>query len=75
MTISPENIFENTLDRIKEIVWWNRSLTKLHDEKYFKNFNESLDNQLINYKGPFIKYVKPPKYVIYEGFVLLANIK
>ncbi|MHA1439605.1 MAG: DEAD/DEAH box helicase [Promethearchaeota archaeon] len=53
-------IIDDTLNRITELIWWNRGLSKLSNEFLFKNYEDFIKNELIERKGVFIEYIKPP---------------
>lgn len=55
----PHQILRETINSLKEVVWWNRYLTKLSDPRHFKNFREILD-QIIAVDGPYLERVVPP---------------
>ena len=55
----PHQIVRETIESLKEVIWWNRYLTKLSDPKYFKNFKAILD-QIIAVDGPYLEKVIPP---------------
>lgn len=57
--LDPRSILRQTIDNLKEVVWWNRYLTKISDPQYFKNFNQIM-NELISVKGPYLEKVIPP---------------
>ncbi|MHA1756747.1 MAG: DEAD/DEAH box helicase, partial [Promethearchaeota archaeon] len=58
---NPIEKIESILERISEIIWWNRGLTKLNKIQYFRNFKEFIQNKLIEIKGPYLEFVLPPK--------------
>ncbi|MHA1280966.1 MAG: DEAD/DEAH box helicase [Promethearchaeota archaeon] len=55
------NIIEEIIDRVREIIWWNRGLTKLNKKDYFRNYEDFIKNKLILIKGPYLEFVLPPK--------------
>lgn len=58
---SPRQTLDGALDRANEIIWWNRSLTKLNQFDQFKNAEAFIDDQLVEQKGPYVEYVRTPK--------------
>ena len=57
----PTQIIDESLDRLTEIIWWNRGLTKLDKSDIFSNFNEFIMKNLVERKGPYIEYVRKSK--------------
>lgn len=55
------SIIEEVFDRTNEIIWWNRQLTKLNNEQYVANYEEFIKKKLVEIKGPYIEYVRPPR--------------
>jgi hypothetical protein len=58
---SPRQTLDGALDRANEIIWWNRSLTKLNQFDQFGNAEAFVDDQLVEQKGPYVEYVRTPK--------------
>ncbi|UTF55588.1 DEAD/DEAH box helicase [Natronosalvus rutilus] len=58
---SPRQTLDGALDRANEIIWWNRSLTKLNQFDQFGNAKAFVDDQLVEQKGPYVEYVRTPK--------------
>lgn len=58
---SPRDTLSESLDRATEIIWWNRSLTKLNQFPEFQNATEFVSDDLIQQRGPFIEYVRSPQ--------------
>ena len=58
---SPRQTLDGALDRANEIIWWNRSLTKLNQFEEFGNAEEFVYNELVEQKGPYVEYVRTPK--------------
>jgi len=56
----PLGFIDDVVDRLSEIIWWNRNLTKLENEEYFSNYQEIISDGLVNRKGPFIEYIPSP---------------
>lgn len=44
------------------MIWWNRGLTKLSNKFLFKNYEQFIKKELIERKGVFIEYIKPPTF-------------
>ncbi|NUE03625.1 DEAD/DEAH box helicase [Halorubraceae archaeon YAN] len=58
---SPRQTLNGALDRANEIIWWNRSLTKLNKFSQFNNAESFVGDELVEQKGPFVEYVRTPK--------------
>ena len=61
MAIIPSEIINETVNRINEIIWWNRGLARLNNADLFTNYNDFINNELIQRKGPYIEYIRKPK--------------
>lgn len=57
---SPRETLTAGLDRATEIIWWNRSLTKLNQFSEFQNATEFVSKDLIQQRGPYVEYVRSP---------------
>lgn len=58
---SPRATLDASLDRATEIIWWNRSLTKLDQFSEFENATQFVSNELIQQRGPYVEYVRSPQ--------------
>ena len=54
-------LIDNVLDRVTEIIWWNRQLTKIDNKAFVSNYEDFIKKELVEKKGPYIEYVRPPK--------------
>ncbi|WP_263020719.1 DEAD/DEAH box helicase [Natronobiforma cellulositropha] len=58
---SPQEALDGAVDRASEIIWWNRSLTKLNQQEGIDNAESFVGSELIESKGPYVEYVRTPK--------------
>ncbi len=58
---SPRNALHGAVDRASEIIWWNRSLTKLNGQDGIQNADSFVNDELVESKGPYVEYVRTPK--------------
>jgi len=54
----PREVFEQSAEDLREIVWWNQSLTKLSQHAD----TTGLEQMLVETDGPYIEKVTPPAY-------------
>ena len=54
---NPNKIIKSVLNRITEIIWWNRGLTKLDNADYFQNYRSFIEEKLIDIKGPYLEFL------------------
>ena len=57
----PQEALEGAVDRASEIIWWNRSLTKLNKQDEITNAESFVEEELVESKGPYVEYVRTPK--------------
>ena len=58
---SPRDALHGAVDRASEIIWWNRSLTKLNQQDGIRNAGSFVNENLVESKGPYVEYVRTPK--------------
>ncbi|SET85091.1 DEAD/DEAH box helicase [Natrinema hispanicum] len=58
---SPQEALDGAVNRASEIIWWNRSLTKLNQQENIDNAESFVRDELIESKGPYVEYVRTPK--------------
>jgi len=58
---SPRDALHGAIDRASEIIWWNRSLTKLNQQDRIRNAESFVNENLVESKGPYVEYVRTPK--------------
>jgi ATP-dependent helicase YprA (DUF1998 family) len=58
---NPQETLEGAVNRASEIIWWNRSLTKLNHQDGIENAETFVEQELVESKGPYVEYVRTPK--------------
>jgi len=58
----PLDIFSDSFNDVEQVIWWNRYLTKLTNEKLFKNHKTFLSEEYLEIKGPYVEFVPNPKF-------------
>ncbi|WP_276249162.1 DEAD/DEAH box helicase [Haladaptatus sp. YSMS36] len=71
---TPQDTLSAALGRAAEITWWNRAVTKLNQVEGITNANTFVKTELIEQKGPYVEFVKPPAFHDQPAVDFLADL-